>query len=305
MTLRLEPRDRLRELIDVVVASVGEPVPGEALAGRAYLSRFHFDRLLSAATGEPPGALRRRLLLERAGHLLLETDASVTEVAVHAGYASAEAFSRAFRRAHGMSPSLFRRSGGRWRLPAPNGIHFHPPAGLLVPGRERGPTMDPLDRLVGHDLWFTEQLLDRAATLSDDQLDRPLDAGVEPLDDDPTIRSTLDRLVFSKEVWTAAVDGRTLPGDRPTCIDGLRRRLAVAGPRWAAIVADIRVGGRWDTAFVDALCDPPETFTFGGMVAHVLTFSAHRRTLLVGALRDLGITDLGHGDPMHWERTAA
>ncbi len=41
-------------------------------------------------------------------------------------------------------------------------------------------------------------------------------------------------------------------------------------------------------------------FTYGGMIAHVLTFAAHRRTLVVGALSDAGITDLGYGDPMRW-----
>ena len=36
------------------------------------------------------------------------------------------------------------------------------------------------------------------------------------------------------------------------------------------------------------------------MIAHVLTFAAHRRTLVCGALSDEGITDLGSGDPMRW-----
>jgi AraC-like DNA-binding protein len=306
MTLDLTPRDRLRELIDVVVASVDEPDEPERLAARVHLSRFHFDRLVSAALGEPPLALRRRLLLERAGWLLLARDElSVTEIGLHAGYASSAAFSRAFRRAHGTSPSLFRRAAGRWRLAAPNGVHFHPPAGLLLPGREKGHGMDLIDRLIGHDLWLTAELLERAATLDDEQLDRPLDPGIEPLDDDPTIRSTLERLVHSKEVWTAAIEGRPAPDDRDDSIEGLRRRLAAAGPAWTEVVAGIRERGSWDTAFVDAICEPPETFTFGGMVAHVLTFSAHRRTLLVGALHGLGIGDLGSGDPIAWERSVA
>ena len=55
-----------------------------------------------------------------------------------------------------------------------------------------------------------------------------------------------------------------------------------------------------DETFVDAVCDPPEVFTYGGMIAHVLTFAAHRRVLVLGALSDAGITDLGAGDPMHW-----
>ena len=41
-------------------------------------------------------------------------------------------------------------------------------------------------------------------------------------------------------------------------------------------------------------------FTYGGMVAHVLTFAAHRRTLAVRALDTYGATDLGWSDPMRW-----
>ena len=59
--------DRLRDLIDLVLGSLDEPgADGRALAERAHFSRDHLDRLLAAATGESPVALRRRLLLERA-----------------------------------------------------------------------------------------------------------------------------------------------------------------------------------------------------------------------------------------------
>ena len=53
--------DRLREILDLLEASLDEPqLAGAELAGRAYLSRFHFDRLVRAALDEPPGAFRRR-----------------------------------------------------------------------------------------------------------------------------------------------------------------------------------------------------------------------------------------------------
>src|SRR2546421_7189083 len=115
--------DRLRTFIDVLLASLDDDVAGAELAKRVHLSRFHFDRLVSAAIGESPGAFRRRLLLERAAFELRE-GASVTEAAVGAGYSSGEAFARAFRRAYGVAPSTFRCE---FRLDAPNGIHFHPP----------------------------------------------------------------------------------------------------------------------------------------------------------------------------------
>ena len=73
-----------------------------------HLSRFHFDRLVAAATGEPPATLRRRVLLERAAYRLVTTDRDVLDIAVEAGYASNEAFTRAFTRAFGRR----RRPGG-------------------------------------------------------------------------------------------------------------------------------------------------------------------------------------------------
>jgi len=36
------------------------------------------------------------------------------------------------------------------------------------------------------------------------------------------------------------------------------------------------------------------------MLAHVLTFGATRRTVVIGALSSAGIDDLGAGDPMRW-----
>jgi AraC family transcriptional regulator len=41
------------------------------------------------------------------------------------------------------------------------------------------------------------------------------------------------------------------------------------------------------------------------MIAHVLTFAAHGRTLVCGALAKAGIADLGAGDPMQWVGGAA
>src|SRR6478752_9051983 len=110
--------DRLRELIDLVLRSLDDDVSGAELAARAHFSRDHLDRLLAAATGESPVALRRRLLLERAAWQLSHGERGV---AAAAGYGSAAAFSRAFARAFGAPPSSYR---GGHELPAPNGIHF-------------------------------------------------------------------------------------------------------------------------------------------------------------------------------------
>jgi AraC family transcriptional regulator len=299
-------RDRLRSLIDGVVESLDDPADGDELARRVHLSRFHHDRLVAAAIGESPGAFRRRLLLERAAHELSRGD-GVLEVAVRAGYGSGEAFARAFRCAFGAAPSRFH---GDFRLPAPNGIHFHPPGGLLVPGDDtRRTPMDLVDRMLEHDLWLERRLLDAAASLPEEKLDEPV--RVEPPvrhafpSEQPTVREMLERLIFSKETWTASLAGRDEPPRGGSSLDELRARLERYGAEFATAVRDIRDRGAWDTAFVDAVCDPPETFTFGGMVAHVLTWSAHRRHVAIGALRSLGAEFDGTGDPLEWERRAA
>src|SRR5262245_32755024 len=245
--------DRPRAFIDLLMETLDDPADGAEIARRAYLSRFHFDRLVGAALGETPGAFRRRLLMERSAFELSYGTASVTDVAIGAGYASLEAFERAFRRSFGTTPSAFRAEPGTFRLPAPNGVHFHPPGGVLVPGpTERSMSMDLIDRMLEHDLWLSRRILDRAASLSDEQLDAKVrDREAMAFEsDEPTIRSMLDRLVFTREVWTAGIAGRPdpLPG-RETSVEGLQRRLEESAVEFTDVVRGIRDRGEWDTAF--------------------------------------------------------
>lgn len=68
MTRGMKPvrPDRLRDVVDAVLEALDEGLDGPALAARAMLSPFHFNRLVRAGIGEAPAAFRRRLLLERA-----------------------------------------------------------------------------------------------------------------------------------------------------------------------------------------------------------------------------------------------
>ena len=83
-------------------------------------------------------------------------------------------------------------------------------------------------------------------------------------------------------------------------LSSMRRRLATEGPRSSPTSARSCEQERLDDTFVDALCEPAEVFTYGGMIAHVLTFAAYRRTLVVLAFARHGIDELGWGDPMRW-----
>jgi AraC family transcriptional regulator len=77
-------------------------------------------------------------------------------------------------------------------------------------------------------------------------------------------------------------------------------RLDEADAKFHGVLTDLRNRSAWDDTFVDALCEPPETFTFGGMFAHVITFNAHRRMLAIDALRRMGVRVEGFGCPSEY-----
>jgi AraC-like DNA-binding protein len=275
---------------------------GEDLAARAYLSRFHFDRVVAAASGETPARFRRRVLLERAAYRLATSDTGVLDVAVEAGYSSNEAFTRAFHRAYGLAPSAWRDTPTPILLDSPNGVHFHPPGGLRLPAREEVTEMNLLTKMAEHHVWLVGELVERAGRLTDEQLDTKIRVSVDNEDGKMSTRSIVSRLIGQMDMWMCAIEMREYDWsqEQDESVDSMRERLARVGPAWLAQVHEAIDTGRLDDTFVDALCDPPEVFTYGGMIAHVLTFAAYNRTLVVQALHEAGVTDLGWGDPMKW-----
>lgn len=273
---------------------------GQEWADLAHFSRFHFDRMIKAVSGESPGAFRRRILLERAAFRLVTTRATLLDVAVEAGYGSHEAFTRAFARAYGRAPSAWRKRPGQIRLEATSGVHFHPPGGLRLPAREKVRGMDLLTTMVEHHVWLTGEMIRLAGRLSDEQLDEVIEVSVD--EDRQTIRSLLSRLVGQMGMWNAAMADREYDWslEDHESLTSLQQRLAVEGPTYLATVREVVEQNRLDETFVDALCEPAEVFTYGGMIAHVLTFAAHRRTLVALALARHGVNELGWGDPMLW-----
>lgn len=298
-------RDRLRELLDAALdqdnATLGD------MAQDAYCSPFHFARQFSRGTGESPVAMRRRVLLERAAWQL-STGESVTEVAFAGGYDSVEGFSRAFSRAFGYPPSATPHEARRYRLPAVNGIHFHPPMSLWVEDEPQGKhDMDPTSLLLHHDLDDTRDLLKLAAGLDSAQFHRIRGNTVALAWDGPddSIATVLDHLIWAKQVWLASIQGEDHPPREPDDLPTLMRRLDEVAPRWLATIREIDRRGGWGDTLVDALCDPPESFVLGSVIAHVLTYAAHRRQLVRQWLRSESAdstTEHDHGDPIMWLR---
>ena len=173
--------------------------------------------------------------------------------------------------------------------------------------------MDLFDRFAGNDSWHTRKLLEYASTLSDEQLDRPLETAVEilPWREMPrTLRQLLENIIFTKEIWTAALSGAEMTNLNGTPESerspaAMLARLEKTDAEFHRIFREVGNRGEWDSTFVDALCDPAETFTFGGVFAHIMTFNAHRRLLALDALRQLGVQVRGFGCPIEYERKVA
>jgi AraC family transcriptional regulator len=306
---KADSQDTADRLSAVVVNSLDAPAKTQDLARQAYQSRTQFHRVFRKVVEETPGAMRRRLLLERAAYQLAHTGMSVTDVALDANYGSLEAFTRAFRKAFRISPSRYRRMRDpHFHLPASSRIHFFAPGSSTKGGSE----MDLFDRFAGNDSWHTRRLLEYAGTLTEEQLDRPLPAVVEMLpwrESNKSLRQLLENIIFTKEVWTAALSGADMDMNGPPksqrSPQAMLQRLEKTDAELQSIFKDVRNRSAWDDTFVDALCEPAETFTFGGVFAHIITFNAHRRLIALEALRQLGVQTEGFGDPMEYEESVA
>jgi AraC-like DNA-binding protein/uncharacterized damage-inducible protein DinB len=306
---KADGQDTANRVCAIVSNSLDTQVRTQDLARQAHQSRTQFHRLFREVVEETPGAMRRRLLLERAAYQLAHTGMSVTDIALNANYGSLEAFTRAFRKAFRTSPSLYRRMRDpHFHLPASNKIHF------LAPGsRTKGErNMDLFDRFAGNDSWHTRHLLEYASTLTEEQLDQPLPTVVELLpwrESNRTLRQLLENIIFTKEVWTAALSGADMDMNGPPksqrSPQAMLQRLEKTDAELHRILSDVRNRSAWDDTFVDALCEPAETFTFGGVFAHIMTFNAHRRLMALDALRQLGVQTEGFGDPMEYEESVA
>ena len=291
--------------------SLDQKRDAKGFARDAYRSRTQFYRVFRAMIDETPVAMRRRLLLERAAWQLSRTQLSVTDISLNADYGSLEAFTRAFRKAFGGSPSLYRRMGATFtHLHTANGIHYHSGTDDT---KGSGGFMDLFDIFSGQESWHTRRLLDLAKTLNDAQLDHPLTNQIHvfPWDGpDQSLRQLLDRMVQTKEAWAAALTGGSAPlldnappQDRTP--SAMLSRLEKADAAFHSALTDVRNRGAWLDTFVDALCEPPEKFTFGGMFAHVITFNAYRRMVAIDVLRGLGVKIEGVGCPMEYVESLA
>lgn len=101
----------------------GEIDPAEA-ARIACVTRGSFERFFSYMTGMTLPAYVRRRRLTQAAYELQQGNARVIDVAVKYGFESADSFSRAFAKQHGVSPSAVKKQPAALKIYPPASFHI-------------------------------------------------------------------------------------------------------------------------------------------------------------------------------------
>lgn len=90
-----------------------------SVAKVACVSTYHFYRLFDILSGISVGEYIRRRRLTKAGQELGISDTKVVDIALKYGYKSPEAFTKAFKKLHGINPSQAKKQEGELKLYPP------------------------------------------------------------------------------------------------------------------------------------------------------------------------------------------
>ena len=103
-------RKRLIQVVDYIYQHIAEDLDVNTLADVALMSPYHFHRIYRQLANETINATVRRLRLQKAASLLIQTEQTIQQIATHVSYGSLEAFSRAFSKQFGESPADYRQT---------------------------------------------------------------------------------------------------------------------------------------------------------------------------------------------------
>lgn len=100
---------RINRAIDYIEENIDNELSLDAIANVANFSKFHFHRIFTIFIGETLFDFIQRIRIEKAaGKLMANPNLSITELAFDVGFGNISAFSRAFKRVFGLSPTEFR-----------------------------------------------------------------------------------------------------------------------------------------------------------------------------------------------------
>ncbi|MEZ5648383.1 MAG: AraC family transcriptional regulator [Alphaproteobacteria bacterium] len=108
--------ERLSRVIAYIYDHLDDDIDLYKLAEIACLSPYHWHRVYHALHGETLAATVKRLRLHRAAAFLAHTPMTMEAIAMKSGYASPQAFTRAFSEVYGMPPAQYRKNGSHTKF---------------------------------------------------------------------------------------------------------------------------------------------------------------------------------------------
>lgn len=99
----------LQQSIDYIEENILEKLDYEYLARYTNMSVFYYQRMFSALVGISVGEYIRNRRLTLAGLELTISNSKIIDIAFKYGYETAESFTKAFVRFHGITPSIARK----------------------------------------------------------------------------------------------------------------------------------------------------------------------------------------------------
>lgn len=112
-------KEPVMQMVEWIDAHLAEECTFADMAAEIGYSPTYCSTQFHRLTGMTLRAYAMQRRLYRAAIAIRETDARLLDIALDCGYATHEALTTAFRRAYGMTPDAYRRSGILIRLPLP------------------------------------------------------------------------------------------------------------------------------------------------------------------------------------------
>lgn len=103
-----ENKKIIEKAMQYINEHLDERVSLQQVSSAAGYSKSHLNRMFAESTGKTIYKYIREKRLNRAAKRLVNTDQSIVEIALEAGYDSQQAFTLAFRKQYGMTPLVYR-----------------------------------------------------------------------------------------------------------------------------------------------------------------------------------------------------
>lgn len=103
----------INNAIEYIEDNLGSNISIDEIAKVAFTSRYHFQRMFHALTGVTLTEYIRNRRITLAGEELSSKDVKIIDVAAKYGYESPDAFTKAFQRLHGSTPSMIKKGNTR------------------------------------------------------------------------------------------------------------------------------------------------------------------------------------------------